>query len=131
LITEPRLGIYWIVRSAAGEFRLLGHACPLPVAEEYGDCLTCPSSHIDVWASWRRGYPPEADLLPLIRLHEYEAWPRGRIVYERDAARFIVYVDPKVMLRSAVVDTIVRWFALPAGQWLIRTDAHYRSLVRL
>jgi trehalose utilization protein len=128
---KPTVGIYWIVPDTEGTQRLLGHACALADAEDYGDCLTYPSAHIDVWTQWQRGKPPEKNFYSLIRQHEYEDWPRGRIVYDRSTQHFIVYADPQVIRRPVVMEAIIHWFALPEGLWIVRTDAHYRSRMRL
>lgn len=128
---NSHLGVYWILRAPTGSLRLLVHACALADAEEYGDCLTCPDAHIDVWVQWQRGQVPEKDLLYLIRDFEYEDWPRGRIVYDRAAEHFVVYIDPQLVRYPAMREAVIHRFGLLESRWIIRTDLHYRSRMRL
>jgi hypothetical protein len=89
----PHLGIFWFVRDAYREVHLLAVSCPPTAADEYGDCLTSPAEHHKIWEGWRRGQPvpPVASLAPIIAAGEYEQWPRGRILFERPANRFVIY----------------------------------------
>ena len=125
------LGIYWVLRAPTGSLRLLAHACSLANAEEYGDCLTCPDAHIDVWSQWQCGKVPEKDLLYFIHDFEYEDWPRGRVVYDRPAKRFVAYIDPQLVRYPAMREAIIYRFGLSESCWIIRTDLHYRSRMRL
>ncbi len=124
----PLLGIFWFVRDQRDRTQLLGHTCPLTAAEEYGDCLTCPAGHCETWAAWRRGRPkpPIPALAPLLAIHEYEAWPRGRIVFHRFTDRFILYVDRQLLAKRRLAQ-ITAHFHLPPARTIVRTDAHYRS----
>ncbi|OZB38341.1 MAG: hypothetical protein B7X48_13600 [Acidiphilium sp. 34-60-192] len=123
-----KLGIFWLVPDGAG-FVLLSHVVALDQAEEYGDCLTCALSHYDAWESTKRGEPLLTPLTPatkrMIAAHEYEDWPRGRIVFEQTKKCFVVYADRQIFMHIALIDAC---FNLPEGtDW--RTDAHYsRSL---
>ena len=46
---ESHVGIFWLVNG-----RLLFDSTPLSKAERYGDHLTHPPSHIDVWTQYQR-----------------------------------------------------------------------------
>ena len=87
--TYPAVGIFWRIGSA-----LLIDRSPLATAEPYGDCLTHAAGHYERWESWRAlgtrgllsvGYPPE------IAFSEYDAWPRGRTIYETERDCFVLY----------------------------------------
>lgn len=55
---EPSVGIFWGIREEAGGPWLIVHPlAPLADAEPYGDCLTYPGAHYDVWEGWRRLRP--------------------------------------------------------------------------
>lgn len=110
---------------------LLTHDVALSEAEEYGDCLTSPLSHYRAWEAVRRGRHVLAPLTSatkrLISIHEYEEWPRGRVLYERPVQRFVVYADRQIFAHAALVNT---HFGLPRGTpW--RTDAHYSRSLKL
>ena len=99
MTATPQLGIFWIVADAAGLIHLLARSCPLHAAEHYGDCLTFPHGHADTWHAWRRHTLPlpVPALRSLVANTEYDHWPRGRIVYERLPARFVVYADRQLL----------------------------------
>ena len=124
----PHLGIFWFVRDCHGQPHVLTVTCALTAAEQYGDCLTCPAGHYLTWAAWRRGRPkpPLPALAPLIARNEYEAWPRGRIVYERPTDKFIIYAD-RQLLTARRVALIRNHFHLPPERTVARSDLHYRS----
>ena len=50
--TAPNVGIFWGV--PAGHVALVTDATPLAAAEPYGDFLTHPRGHCEVWEGWRR-----------------------------------------------------------------------------
>jgi len=128
-MAPPHLGIFWFVRGHDRQVHVLAVACALAAADEYGDCLTSSAEHYKTWESWRRGrpVPPVPALAPIIAAHEYEQWPRGRVVYERPANRFVIYADQQLLgpQRLAQIRTL---FHLPPQQTIVRTDLHYRSV---
>ncbi len=74
------IGIFWLI-PVIGEVHLLGHTIMLDEAETYGDCVTCPLSHIDAWEATKRGArlltPLDMPTRAIIATSEYEEWPRG------------------------------------------------------
>jgi hypothetical protein len=85
---QPSLGIFWGVAGV-----LVIDRSTLEEGEPYGDCLTHAVGHYERWESWQAlgaeglraiGFPDR------IALTEYDEWPRGRIVYERLAKRFVL-----------------------------------------
>lgn len=127
---EPRLGIFWFLRDDSGVLHVLSHGCALCDAEEYGDCLTYPNSHIAVWAAWRKGrlaqHPPSVRII--LAHTEYEEWPRGRIVFDRSRDRFVVYADRQLLPYAA---DIQKTFHLPPDRTDVDTDLHYRNARRI
>lgn len=124
--TPPSLGIFWAVIDPHGRTHLLPHPCALIDAETYADCLTSPAGHHETWEAWRRGLPepPLALLAPIIARDEYEIWPRGRIVYEQTADRFVIYAD-RQLLAPAWLAQIKARFHLPPERTIARSDLHY------
>jgi hypothetical protein len=51
----------------------------------------------------------------LIRAHEYEDWPRGRIVFDQSKDLFVLYADRKLMLPGTIAQ-IQKQFSISAGQ---------------
>jgi hypothetical protein len=62
----------------------------------------------------------------LVRSYEYEAWPRGRIVFDRSRDQFILYADRK-LLTHATIARIETKFQLPADRTEVQSDFHYQS----
>jgi hypothetical protein len=58
--------------------------------------------------------------------HEYEDFPRGRIVYHITTGGFIVYADRRGQLPD-VMTRIADLFGLAQGTFIIRPDAHCRT----
>lgn len=125
---SPSVGIFWLVPNRDGH-TLLSEAIPLLSAEVYGDCLTYPRGHYEVWEEWQQRRPSKllrGDLSAIIASHEYEYFPRGRVVYEQRKKRFIIYADRK-LLDPAIASQIVRRFGLEGQPCTTRTDDHYCS----
>jgi hypothetical protein len=125
----PCVGIYWGVPSQAGEISIVIDVSVLAEAEPYGDFLTHPRGHYDVWEAWRRLGPARLarrGLPDAILMHEYEDFPRGRVVYDGDRKRFVIYADRKLQTPSSIIE-IVRAFHLEAEAYVVQSDLHYRS----
>jgi len=123
---EPAVGIFWFVLDAAGSRGMLAQGCRLADAEPYGDCLTFPDGHYEVWTHWRRIGPPDRALARTVGETEYDEWPRGRIVFDRAIDRFIIYVDRRITSQD-LTGRIVEHFRLPKDRVIIRHDQHYIS----
>jgi hypothetical protein len=122
----PHVGIFWVVQTTAGETHLLAADCPLDQAEPYGDCLTYGTGRYETWAHWRRDKTVDPALRALVRSHEFEDWPRGRIVFDRSRDLFILYADRK-LLTPATIARIATRFHLPADRTEVQNDFHYQS----
>ena len=65
------------------------------------------------------GYPDR------IASTEYDQWPRGRIVYETQPRRFVLYADRRLQ-KPDIIDTLKAAFGLNEVEVVVRSDAHYR-----
>jgi hypothetical protein len=65
----------------------------------------------------------------IVRSHEYEDWPRGRIVFGRSRDLFILYADRK-LLTPATIARLKTQFHLPAERTEIQSDFHYQRAER-
>ena len=97
-------------------------------AETYGDCITHAAGHYECWQEWQAlgarrlasmGYPV------CIVSTEYDEWPRGRIVYETPARRFVIYADRRLQ-GSDTIDAIKVAFGLGDATVIVKSDLHYR-----
>ncbi|MCJ2015957.1 hypothetical protein MKK84_00690 [Methylobacterium sp. E-065] len=126
----PSVGIFWSVPKGDRNV-LVTDRTVLAEAEVYGDCLTHPRGHHEVWEAWRRlGATAlrRCGLPPAIAGHEYEAFPRGRVVYMRGPALFTVYADRRLQ-RPETIAELVQLFGLAGERRAIRSDAHYRTRI--
>ncbi|GJE53814.1 hypothetical protein [Methylobacterium thuringiense] len=122
-LAQPSVGIFWRI----GDY-LLVERTPLAQAETYGDCLTHAGGHYERWDVWQalgakqlraEGYPSE------IACSEYDHWPRGRIVYERPAGRFVIYADRRLQ-RPEFIAQLRETCGLLDAVSVVRGDPHYR-----
>ena len=63
--------------------------------------------------------------IPALRTVEYDAVPRGRVLYKKVEGRCYVYLD-MVLQRDHVTKVILHHFELPA-ETLFATDIHYTT----
>lgn len=122
----PTLGIFWVARAKDGEARLLASGCSLDEAEPYGDCLTYGPGHYDIWTQWRNDRNADKTLRAIVRAYEYEDWPRGRIIVDRERDLFILYADRKLMTPGTLA-RIRAHFHLPEKRTSVEGDFHYQS----
>jgi hypothetical protein len=128
-VIQPSVGILWGIKEASAPILLIADRTPLCDAELYGDCLTNPRGHYEVWESWRRLGPAglRRRWLPaLIAWHEYEHFPRGRVVFETGTGNFVLYADRKLQTED-VLPRLLRIFGLCTTQCQVRSDPHYRT----
>jgi hypothetical protein len=122
----PSVGIFWLIETTAGTTQWLSAGCSLEAAEPYGDFLSFPGGHYEVWERWRQRMDLDAALRALVRSFEYEDWPRGRIVYDRSKKRFTLCADAKLM-KPKITARIRARFALPVELTSVERDFHYQS----
>jgi hypothetical protein len=123
------VGIFWGIPGPDRSWTILTDTTSLAEAEPYGDFLTHPPGHYDVWSKWQKQSDAELSrqgMPAAILHHEYEDFPRGRIVYHIKTGGFIVYADRRLQLPD-VVTRIAGLFGLAQGTFIIRPDAHYRT----
>jgi hypothetical protein len=126
------VGIFWVIANSGSYAILVDHRCALKDAELYGDMLTCPHGHLEIWDQWRRLPASWPGLVAsVVAASEYEEWPRGRIVCDTESQRFIVYADEQILRRPELMSEIHERFGLPIGRTDAKRDNHYRGARRL
>ena len=111
---EPHVGIFWLVKG-----KLILDSTTLNEAEPYGDHVTHPRSHIDVWQQYQRlgKVPPEC---------EYEEHPRGRVMHHPKSGEFMILADKCITDHKELVSEIKKTLHLPVKKTKIGSDPHYR-----
>lgn len=61
----------------------------------------------------------------IVRRHEYDDVPRGRVVYQTDERVFWIYAD-RTLLNLAAISEVKALFGLEGIDCILRTDPHYR-----
>ena len=125
----PCVGIFWSINDPTRGTILLTEKTPIDKGEQYGEYLTHSNGHYEFWeglaqlgtsALASRGLPTA----PVS--HEYEEFPRGRIVYRPKDKSFVIYADRRLQT-PAFIDQIVAEFGIPKSSYTVRSDPHYRS----
>ncbi|PTD95125.1 hypothetical protein [Pseudothauera lacus] len=128
-MTTPCVGIFWGIRDPSHGMALLADKTPIDRGELYGDCITHPTGHYEFWEGLSglgaavlagRGLPTAP------AWHEYEEFPRGRIVYWPEERRFVIYADRRLQT-TAFIEHLVAEFGIPKGSYAVRSDPHYRA----
>ena len=108
-----KVGIFWMYQG-----QLIEAAVPLHEGIDDNDFINGPFDHLPYWETVRR-------TIPALRTVEYDAVPRGRVLYKKAEGRCYVYMD-KVLHREKVKTWIMTHFELPA-ETLFATDIHYTT----
>ena len=126
------VGPFWVVE-ADGQAAIIALAVPLEEAARYGDVLTVERGHLEHWTQLGRCGTRalrEAGIPTAPIWSEYEEWPRGRVLFDSAAQRFVVRAD-RQLHRPAFIRLIADRFGIAPNDAAILSDDHYRSVRRL
>lgn len=90
---ELKVGIFWVVN---GE--LIVDAVPLAKARENGSVI----QHGSHWEYWQK-FAPVTHEQVLLKSHNLDCYPRGRVVLLADTKRIVVYADRCVWTAKVLV----------------------------
>jgi hypothetical protein len=62
--------------------------------------------------------------LPELKDKEYEQLPRGRVIFDTNKNKAIIYLD-KTLLKKRKVNEVLNFFDLDFTSAVLRTDPHY------
>ncbi len=128
-VEQGLVGLFWVVDDE-GTTVVVGHGVAMNQAERYGDMLTVDVGHLEYWSSLaRRGARSlrEAGLPSAPVWSEYEEWPRGRVLYDCLARRYVIRAD-KQLHHPAFVRLIADRFCVRGLNLMVLPDDHYRSI---
>jgi len=107
------VGVFWLV-----DGRLIIDKTPLVQAERYGNHLTNPRNHSEVWEQWQKTGKVPGEL-------EYDREPRGRVTFDRTRGSFTILADECILERRRLIARIKSELNLPRGT-RVAPDSHYR-----
>src|SRR5947209_17131034 len=90
-----RVGIFWVLNGEP-----LIDSAPLSGAEPYGDHLTHPRGHAELWERWQGKGAASPDM-------EYDEPPRGRVTYNTKTRRFTLLADKCILKDNRVISKIM------------------------
>jgi hypothetical protein len=108
------VGIYFKV---SREFLI--DAVPVEAGEVYGEAI-CHSGHYDYHENLRPTEPVESQF----KAHDYDYYPRGRVVFFPGRKTFILYADP--CLTPDDISQVKTLFGLEGQIVEVADDEHYR-----
>lgn len=108
-----KVGIFFRV---SGEFLI--DSVPLDAAEPYGDAMQY-SGHYD----YHEALLPRTSVEYRFKAHDYDYYPRGRVVFFPKMNEFTLYADS--CLTKEEISRLLTLFGLDGQQLKIATDEHY------
>ena len=108
------IGIFWFYDN-----KVIGiaHDFSLKEADSIG-LIDSKYTHVDYWEILRRQ-------LPELKDREYEQLPRGRVIFDTNRNKAIIYID-ETLLKRRKVNEILNFFHLDFTSVVLRTDSHYK-----
>lgn len=108
------IGIFWFCDN-----KVIGiaHDFSLKEADSIG-LIDSKYTHVDYWEILRRQLPELKDI-------EYEQLPRGRVIFDTNKNKAIIYID-ETLLKRRKVNEILNFFDLDFTSVVLRTDSHYK-----
>ena len=109
------IGIFWYWNN-----KVIGiaHVFNLGDADSIG-LIDSPYTHIEYWKNVQSEYPE-------LKAYEYEQIPRGRVIYDMNKDKVIVYMD-KTLFPSRTASKIYDFFDIDSESAIPRKDPHYRT----
>lgn len=112
--SKLRIGIFWFY-----DHKVIGisHDFSLKEADSIG-LIDSKYTHVEYWEILRRQ-------LPELKDREYEQLPRGRVIFDTNKNKAIIYLD-ETLLKRRKVNGILNFFDLDFSSVVLRTDSHYK-----
>lgn len=110
-----KIGIFWHWNN-----KVIGiaHVFNLGDADSIG-LIDSPYTHIEYWKNMQSVYPE-------LRHYEYEQIPRGRVIFDANKEKAIVYMDKK-LFNKVIATKIYDFFDIDSESAIPRKDPHYRT----
>lgn len=111
-----KIGIFWY-----WNHQVIGiaHTFEYEQADSIG-LIDSPYTHVEYWTTLQEQYPE-------LQNYEYEQIPRGRIIFDKNKSKAIMYLDKSLLYKSKV-KRLYSFFDLDEKKIILRKDPHYRIL---
>jgi len=110
----PNVGIVFLVKGKA-----FIDGTPVTEAEGYAHFKIHAHDHYKYWEWLRRMGAVPADV-------EYDEVPRGRVVYDTQTRKYMLFLDRCILRNKKLVSRIMAQMSLPPENTETGTDSHYR-----
>jgi len=110
-----KIGIFWFYKN-----EVIGIAHELKISE--ADSLGMIDSHYEHISYWNKLRCKYSELREI----EYEEIPRGRVVFNKNKNKLIIYLDKK-LLKKEIVYKIYEFFNSDKYLSILMSDPHYRT----
>jgi hypothetical protein len=109
----PKVGIFWFIGKETVIFsEEARNISAVAGFKNYHE------GHADVWNKVVKAYPQ-------VRGKEYFEVPRGRVLFDVEAGKYIIYVSAADSQKKNKMYEVMRQFSLPIQKTIIRKDLHY------
>ena len=112
-LDESRVGAFYFIGN-----KIVSNDADMRDGESYGGYVNY-SSHWDLWSAFLKEYP-EYEFL------DYDYFPRGRVIFDRNKWKYILYIDPKLN-NPKYLNKIESQYHLNKDAYEIGKDEHYQS----
>ena len=109
----PEVGNLYIM-----DGRLYLDSVPMPEGRELPEVIMYPPKHRSYWKNLGRMMPEFCGL-------PYDLYPRGRVVYLKAMATYVLYLGPELVADADSIEKIRMAMHLPRDQMEVRLAAQY------
>ena len=109
-----KIGIFWYWNN-----QVIGvaHNFSFSEADSIG-LIDSPYTHIEYWITLQEKYSE-------LQNYEYEQIPRGRVIFDTNKEKSIIYLD-KTLLYKSKINKVYDFFNLNPEQSVLKKDSHYQ-----
>lgn len=108
------IGIFWYWND---QVISIAHSFSLLEADSIG-FIDSSYTHVDYWSVLQKEYRE-------LNSYEYEQIPRGRIIFDTNKEKYLIYLDRTLLYKSKLAK-LCAFFNLEENKVIPKTDPHYR-----
>ena len=109
-----KIGIFWYWNN---QVIGIAHSFNITKADSIG-LIDSPYTHVEYWVTLQEKYSE-------LQNYEYEQIPRGRVIFDTNKEKSIIYLD-KTLLYKSKINRVYDFFNLNPEQSVLKKDSHYQ-----